>query len=547
MDKDTFNDLRKQLHCLDEGSSNTGVMDCNQDLVLLPLRYAVVGMDDNEPDAALPSLPPTLGLDLPQLQRARYAVQMLREGYMYAFLKRLADGSWEAVAMQVANQGRISVYDPDRRPPRVALEAMKRGLQRNQQPDATGSALRIPAPYRYSEARFLYTPDPLTPAMQERYRTDDALRGTLQVFNLSRLRNEPRSSLDAIGADQFNDLVLDYRLRVGKTSIPFPAPQQPRPPFSVELESRLAGQLYPLDERPLPKPTEVQAGIVLHDPIGITQELNAWRNASTEQLKDWLDYRGKDEDQDGVTNERRVLVAQTFLELRNSFTTRRTAALLDGQKRHIADLLDHSARPPGMSDEEWNKARQTVEGAYVTFNEAELLRRAKAGEFATRFKDKYERRVNMPMMSVALQQFNNHAAMAQAGAARRAPDHLAWLQSERLLKALDAYDDNDTGSGLCFAHQTGLCVLGVDGDERGAKLLRQWWQADKPERPNLALRGYVLNQQSIATALEQTVAKLGTANSSDGLDAFEATLQKSKDLAAQYGAVDGYPASPCRS
>lgn len=70
MDKDTFNDLRKQLHCLDEGSSNTGVMDCNQDLVLLPLRYAVVGMDDNEPDAALPSLPPTLGLDLPQLQRA---------------------------------------------------------------------------------------------------------------------------------------------------------------------------------------------------------------------------------------------------------------------------------------------------------------------------------------------------------------------------------------------------------------------------------------------------------------------------------------------
>ncbi|WP_309262604.1 hypothetical protein [Lysobacter arvi] len=187
-----------------------------------------------------------------------------------------------------------------------------------------------------------------------------------------------------------------------------------------------------------------------------------------------------------------------------------------------------------------DRALVEMRGGYVRFHEADLIRRAKAGEFAKRFRDKYERFVNVPLMPVALQQFDNHAAMAKVVAARRAPDHLTWLQSEALLKALDAYDDSDIGSGLCFAHQTGLCVLGMDGDERGAEVLQQWWRADKPERPNLALRGYVLNQKSIAAAFEQMVAKLRADDGGDVLATFQANLQQAKDLAAQYSAVDGY-------
>jgi len=47
-----------------------------------------------------------------------------------------------------------------------------------------------------------------------------------------------------------------------------------------------------------------------------------------------------------------------------------------------------------------------------------------------------------------------------ATAEDRAKDHTRWVVSERLLQALDRYDNADLFNGLAFAEQTGQCVIG---------------------------------------------------------------------------------------
>mgnify|MGYP006174865001 CR=1 FL=1 len=50
----------------------------------------------------------------------------------------------------------------------------------------------------------------------------------------------------------------------------------------------------------------------IEDAIGITQELNAWRNAAVDEVKTtWLQRTVEP----GVDNERKLLVAQSFLEI----------------------------------------------------------------------------------------------------------------------------------------------------------------------------------------------------------------------------------------
>jgi predicted phage tail protein len=54
---------------------------------------------------------------------------------------------------------------------------------------------------------------------------------------------------------------------------------------------------------------------------------------------------------------------------------------------------------------------------------------------------------------------------AQQAAEDRAKDHARWVVSERLLQALDRYDNADLINGLAFAEQTGQCVIGMELSE----------------------------------------------------------------------------------
>ncbi|PKF22564.1 hypothetical protein CW309_32065, partial [Pseudomonas hunanensis] len=84
-----------------------------------------------------------------------------------------------------------------------------------------------------------------------------------------------------------------------------------------------------------------------------------------------------------------------------------------------------------------------------------------------------------------------------ATAEDRAKDHTRWVASERLLQALDRYDNADLINGLAFAEQTGQCVIGMELSEGGTKVLDHWWRSDVADRGNLAIRGITYNQEDL--------------------------------------------------
>ncbi|MBK0156526.1 hypothetical protein IAE35_24610, partial [Pseudomonas sp. S75] len=130
---------------------------------------------------------------------------------------------------------------------------------------------------------------------------------------------------------------------------------------------------------------------------------------------------------------------------------------------------------------------------------------------------------------------------AQRLAESRAADHLAWLTSSELLNALAHYDENDLTNGVCFAHQTGLCVVGLEGVPAGAALLAQWWRADDITHGNLALRAFVFNQREIAEVLERTRTTLDTLPpGADPWQQLDTALKYAKELATQFGRVDSH-------
>ncbi|WP_442757872.1 MULTISPECIES: T6SS effector BTH_I2691 family protein, partial [unclassified Pseudomonas] len=106
---------------------------------------------------------------------------------------------------------------------------------------------------------------------------------------------------------------------------------------------------------------------------------------------------------------------------------------------------------------------------------------------------------------------------AQQAAEDRAKDHARWVVSERLLQALDRYDNADLINGLAFAEQTGQCVIGMELSEGGTKVLDHWWRSDVADRGNLAIRGITYNQEDLreelAALLEAAKAEPSSASS----------------------------------
>ncbi|WP_409313335.1 T6SS effector BTH_I2691 family protein, partial [Pseudomonas putida] len=96
-------------------------------------------------------------------------------------------------------------------------------------------------------------------------------------------------------------------------------------------------------------------------------------------------------------------------------------------------------------------------------------------------------------------------------------DHARWVVSERLLQALDRYDNADLINGLAFAEQTGQCVIGMELSEGGTKVLDHWWRSDVADRGNLAIRGITYNQEDLreelAALLEAAKAEPPSASS----------------------------------
>lgn len=477
-------------------------VDCKSEVAILPLRYAVVTSEDPEALAALaPDLPRNLGLGLPALQAkgVRYAVRAMRQGYLYAFIKRLGkwncESAWRATGTGVFSP--FWPYSPDLQYAPEPRRLLGYG----------GWTILFKAPEDIQEARLLFTPDVLTERMLDKFRDTDSLRSKLQAFDIKEIASSCSFAPDVLDMSSTNNGIAESIAAAHTALAPTLADQLYSDPDYHHAPQLVASDLRPTVTRAR------GAAIVLRDPIGITQQLNAWRNEAVETLKDYLNRGGAN---NGISNERKILVAQAFGDVRNQFEER--SAALEAQ--HYIEIERDKVFNPEMArgrnwiiDEAQQKRWEAAAQEHVRNYEATIRARVQAkldsGEYRTRFESKYvtppdpKAALQIYAMKQALAGFETQCRIAEQEAARRALPYEVWLQSEQLLDGLEVYDDADLASGWRFAGQTGLCVFGAEGCESSANFIQQWWQGGAQDRKNLALRSFGLNQDAILAEMDR--------------------------------------------
>ncbi|GLO52951.1 hypothetical protein PPUN110474_43520 [Pseudomonas putida] len=429
---------------------NSPVADCTRRFELLPLRYAAVGGNPAQ-RARLPKLPGYLSpfQDVGELTHSGYAIRPLREGFLYLLIKRHSEPAYQWHSQyRVAPNGSllyISADAPWESAPNAAnLEEIIRGF---------GWTITLYDLDDIQELRPLFSPSPLTPRMLDNYRLlEDEYRSSLPAIDIARFiqPSDAPPQAHVLKHDQLG-WVADFKaqedsdLKALLDMQPFNNDQIVSPHASRQALAPLVNQTRPRG-----------AAIVIEDAIGITQELNAWRNAAVDDVKTkWL----RRSVEPGVDNERRLLVAQSFLEI---------------EKLYPQMMADQIVKREVMAETICNQPATPVE-FYAFSNRA----RQQADAHDERMRphlEKFERDV-------------------------RAKDHARWLISERLLQALDRYDNADLINGLAFAEQTGQCVIGMEFSEWGTTVLDHWWRSDVADRSNLAMRGITYNQDDIRDAL----------------------------------------------
>lgn len=500
-------------------TSPSPCVDCKRTLTILPLRYGVVsGGDQAILERLAPALPAHLGKKLtPKLTRSRYAVRSIREGYLYVFVKRTGKGYLCEEAYRAHDSGLLQPiwpYDP--------------GLPKDGVQALGGWTLKVADPEDVDEARLLFTPDPLSPEVLDRYRDVERYRNRMQKFDLRTLANSCGLFDDVIIPSNVDSTVAEF-LAVGNDAATAMLETQAFPPFRSALAPGEApksmGSIYQNALDSLMGGAGV--ALVLDDPIGIVQELNAWRNDAIEMHRPWLNAV----DKNGLSNERKYIVAEALDDVKKAMqegyvekqVDEAAAKLQNAKYRHMRDTARF-----GISFENLEEQKERYDPEQVRV-QAEVDKKLVFQQ--------YEDMLDWPAKERIQAEFTKIDLQAKDEMDRREVDHLAWLGNELLEQALDFYDRTEPVWGQAFTSQIALCVLGMNGCASGAAQLASWWADTAIAKRNLAWRAMTRNQTDIEretrTALDKAKAaaqELTMDNVVNELDAVSGWFEKVADL-----------------
>ena len=479
---------------------NSPVANCTRRFELLPLRYAAIGGNPAQ-RARLPKLPGYLSpfQDVGELTHSSYAIRPLREGFLYLLIKRHSEPAYQWHSQyRVAANGSLLYISADApwapAPSASTMAEIMRGF---------GWTITLYDLDDIQELRPLFSPSPLTPRMLDNYRLlDDQYRSSLPAIDIARFiqPSDAPPQAHVLKHDQLG-WIADFRAQ-GDADLQALLDLQPFNNDQIVSPHASRQALAPLVNQSKPR----GAAIVIEDAIGITQELNAWRNAAVDDVKtQWLQR----EVEPGVDNERRLLVAQSFLEIEKLYPQMMAEQIV---KREVmaenvrnqpyvhAEIYAFSERAKHQADAHDERMKPHL-AQFERDVRVKVQARQDAGEFSKKFEQKYGQLVDRQAMHDQLQGFEQAMQQAQQAAEDRAQDHARWVISEPLLQALDRYDNADLINGLAFAEQTGQCVIGMELSAWGTTVLDHWWRKDVADRANLAMRGITYNQDDIREAL----------------------------------------------
>ena len=482
----------------EEGHS--ACVTCKRSVAILPLRYAVLGSAaPGESHLPVPELPKPLAPSTLVLNTARYTVRPLRHGFLYLFVQRYA-ADWVC-------EGAYQTYDSGLCKPLWPVNGDSAHYG-SPMPIIGERVIRLTDPEAVAQARMLFTPDPLTPRLVETIRSDQRLRDTLRHLDMRQLVQSCHYSEHVLSPQQLQSRVAD---QVSQGSLPLAralAGQLFAPPSGFSVLDHIAPYLA------ADKISAQGFAVVLDDPLGITQELNAWRNQSAEVLQAFMDHV----DSEGISNQRKHSIAFALDNLKTTLAEQ-------ARQRYVSHANTLGVR---YTDPEYALSNAHMVGAaagsYRSYpNPAEQQRQEqRAIEQAQqhRWDSQYAPYLDEPRIQAFLAEYQAAVERADQLKDARAADHLLWLQSSALLDALDYYDRRDPRSGLAFEAQLGAAVAGMNSTDAGEALLAQWSDTNRVSRSNLFWRGLGQNQSA---TLEQINSLLAQHNHLPRLD--EAALQ----------------------
>jgi hypothetical protein len=283
------------------------------------------------------------------------------------------------------------------------------------------------------------------------------------------------------------------------------------------------------------------AAFVMHDHIGITQELNDFRNAALQPIQTFMSQK----DKAGITNEHKLELIQAIQDVKGAYI--KTAMIKESAR---VQALDRGPQLPNVDVENAKILRargRIIEAKYLE----ERARQHEAAKERTRLKilsgaeaeEKWNKKYEPLIAHGAIQTFKDElkkiSDLAAKTANQRAEDHAKWIVSERLVDAFDVYDRNDLSHGVFFTKEHLHCTFGMFGIEKNLPTLVKWVSITKVERKNLYMRANFFNQQEIEdeaskafeAAKQEVVAAGGLAHVSNppymkAIKSFVDTLKK---------------------
>jgi hypothetical protein len=490
-------------------------------LLIFPLRYAaVVG----QPEAlkAIPSWPNTLGerVDDLKLTNGKYATRMMREGFIYVLTDR--DGIKEWDGYLVVNDGYLYKFDI-KTPPIVdvtfSCDPKDCGID--------ASCIAIKQVEVVKKVYLLFTPSAMTVAKLDEYesKADEYVAlGKMQSFDpkgwaIDKNKNQPHS----LKPELIETNVVEWILY-----------KQCKDALSSDLGKAMEQQLFPAwraayagvqpSAPNLPQPGKLgilqhklkekhAVAFVLHDHIGITQELNDYRNAALEPIESYLASKDKLQ----ISNQRKLEISQAIEDvkkgiLENIFNTdkaaldsyREFADIQEERRRDQVEILKQTGRLDQAKalEADLDRSKKVREANYL--KALENSKKNAPEVWAKKYEPRFEAN-EISTFQAELKKFSEHGLKL---AEERVEDHKKWVTSNRLVAAFDTYDRKNVGSGFAFTLEHSVLTLGMVGAKKSAEIVDSWIGVDEVKRENLYMRAYTFNQDYLQTETNQALVEL---------------------------------------
>lgn len=473
------------------GSANGCPFCQRQGIPILPLRYAVIPnylearRGQASPQALFGGRESALGT-VPQLQRHLYTVRTLREGYLYVYLNR--PGQWQVYS--VTPEGHLrQLPDPDDIDEKAGKEMSAQCKRSGDHIPA--SFIHIRNPKRTPVVWLAFSTARWSAAVRTRYEGEPARR--MQRFDVAKLDSSPDAEKDAFELNdqaerRLSGWVEEY-VGEGQPSAPRQSyvsqavgdvPSARYSWISAHGNRAFAGHAKALQEhakcyRQNNGEAHKVAAVVLHDAMGMVQEIDASRVHSVEAMQNYA-----------TRVARPLTVSQSIVGLKKiieqSALSARTA---DETARKVPDVVTEQIQigDPGFGPSMYQTYTSTR--AERAASDSGRIWRDLAKHYDENARASFQKNYETVMKA-----FTDQIEKCDA-------DWSMWAEAPSWQAWLDDYDPKKHRECAQFTRDYAACLAGGAAGDKSFTVWKKWLEG-RPDMPgNPVYRALFLNQQSL--------------------------------------------------